>query len=172
MSDYPSFLKYLIDEQLYLINDPSAEGASAVDTAVAVAPAQSKADVVKEAVTVEEESVEYQLPLKGTLILFENAQEDEMKAAEKAYLEKILGAVKLSWQEIESRNVINDPVDDKPANKKVIAFTANHGFGVVPPYQISQQGAQQILMAHDLATISASVDYRKQLWAALQQMFL
>ncbi|MCV9386547.1 hypothetical protein [Reichenbachiella ulvae] len=172
MSDYPSFLKYLIDEQLYMIDDQQEVATLEKQVVVEHDPEPVRDEPQAEA-QIQEPATEYKTSIiDSTLVLFENSQSADMVAGEKAYLEKILGAVKLKWEDVVKQNVLVNPIDDKPNHARVIAFTANHGFGVLPPYQVSEQSGQQVLMAHDLATISGSVEYRKQLWAALQKMFL
>ncbi|PIB35813.1 hypothetical protein BFP72_10620 [Reichenbachiella sp. 5M10] len=174
-SQNKAFLKYLFHENIYLIDD-----ALLVEQVATSQPnlLVEEEDGVVEAADVEtkagakEPVAMYQSKGKSVLVLYENKEEAEMKAPELAYLQKILGAVKLQWGDVESRNVAQYPVTGEPSNPKIIAFTHAHGMGVVAPYVLKSTGRQQIIMAHDLTTIAASVEYRKQLWAALQQMFL
>ncbi|MBU2913804.1 hypothetical protein [Reichenbachiella agariperforans] len=172
MSESQEFLKYLINETLYQI-DPVEMSSAVNEVAATESPIQQPSASKVEAVPqVSDPKPTYQAPINKVLILFENPNGEEMLAVQKDYLTKILGAVKLTWDGVDSRNVRTFPLEQPPVHQYVIAFTAAHELGVLSPYQMGVKGNQKVVMAHDLSTIAASVEYRKQLWSALQQMFL
>ncbi|UXP31878.1 hypothetical protein N6H18_16140 [Reichenbachiella agarivorans] len=166
MSDNPAFLKYLLNDSLYLIDDESDAVSDFVvekDDASVLAIEQSTNLVLDSKPTYVEQ-------LKEVLVLFENPSDMEMKSAERAFLEKILGAVKLQWKDVQPYNVSKQQLMDFK-HSKIIAFTSAHGLPVQTMYQLTTNHVQKIIVGHDLTTIAASVDHKKQLWAALQQMF-
>ncbi|MEQ6117947.1 hypothetical protein [Reichenbachiella sp. MALMAid0571] len=175
------FLKYFINEDLYLIKAENDLSQQKVET-VSVPEKETIAGKVEEHQVVEEPK-EVLTPSKppafkgankkGILILVEDAGSEFLNEKDFTYLMKILGAVKLTIDEIALVNVnkTNNYVDIEFTN--AIVFTSNHSLQISNPtkYIPSVLSNKKILLADPLDQIAASVELRKALWDALKNTF-
>ncbi|MGL1889418.1 MAG: hypothetical protein OCD76_23085 [Reichenbachiella sp.] len=182
MSENANFLKFLINEDIYPLQDDEAKVSQPNATAQPVSAEPSKADAP---VAVQESAPAYtpsavekvenpvappeQLPKNQVVVLFSNSASETMKVEESAFLLKILSAVKMNFELVDMVNV-DLGVNKAHLYKKVVAFTPNHGLSATQKYQ-TLSGDQQVLLADDLTSIASSQDLKKQLWGELQKMF-
>lgn len=175
------FLKYFINEDLYLIKGENDLLQQKVET-VSAPEKEPIADKVVEQHVVEEPKVELTPPKppaykgankKGILILVEDANSEFLNEKDFTYLMKILGAVKLTIDDIALVNVnrTNNYSDLEFSN--AIVFTSNHSLqkSKTTKYIPSVLGNKKILLADPLDQIAESVDLRKALWDALKSIF-
>jgi DNA polymerase III psi subunit len=116
------------------------------------------------------------------LTLIENPSADYLSPQEEEFLEKILKAVHIKIEEIKVINVASpkpenyfESLQELPA-KRVINFGTSFEKINLPLHfdkymPVAQQGIT-FLMADSLDTISQDLEKKKQLWKALQQIFL
>lgn len=175
------FLKYFINEDLYLIkgeNDPLQQKVETVS-----APEQKiTVERLEQQDVVEEPKVELTPPKppaykgankKGILILVEDANSEFLNEKDFTYLMKILGAVKLTIDDIALVNVnrTNNYSDLEFTN--AIVFTSNYSLQIsnTTKYIPSVLGNKKTLLADPLDQIATSVELRKALWDALKSIF-
>lgn len=123
------------------------------------------------------------LPTEGTnlkhCLLLVESDEIVLEAVLKALLEKIMGAVKRSLDDVLLVNVKNASLEQIEAllseqnHRHLIAFgskkvTALNG---ATPYQLLEVGRKNYLRADALSAIAQNVDMKKALWGALKGMF-
>lgn len=207
MSDY-SFLPHFITEDIYVIKEEGnllhaeAPLSSTTPEPVASAPAvEAPKTEISEPIpaakptipTIEpaapmvakEPEPVYLKPLptegnnlKHCLLLVESA-EAVLEAPLKAFLEKIMGAVKRSLDDVLLVNV----KEASPEQIEALLSEQNHrhliAFGTskvtelnnAPLYQLSQVNRKNYLRADALSAIAQNVEMKKALWGALKGMF-
>lgn len=169
MSESNNFLKFLLTDEVYVIDEqlePSPITQKVVDK-VDVKPETKEVILSPKQDNLKVESVS--TPTSEILVLFSNADDDHLHTEESSFLQKILSAVKMDINKVDLINV--EKKDSNPTlYKKVIAFTSQHGLPANNKYQLSVSD-QTVLLADDLSAISSSVDLKKKLWAELQKMF-
>lgn len=116
--------------------------------------------------------------LKHCLLLVESA-EAVLEAPLKALLEKIMGSVKRSLDDVLLVNV----KEASPEQIEALLSEQNHrhliAFGTskvtelnnAPLYQLSQVNRKNYLRADALSAIAQNVEMKKALWGALKEMF-
>ncbi|UXX79312.1 hypothetical protein N7E81_18325 [Reichenbachiella carrageenanivorans] len=172
MSESNDFLKFLINEDIYVI-DGQNEEPPVVEA--------KEAPVVVEAEKAIEAPVAAKIiiPAKPTkpkhevIILFDNPIAETLPAVDMAYLEKILGAIGLSTEKVDFLNVAKH-APSVSGYAYVIAFTPNHQLPVsvsTQQYVSVKLGDAQLIVADALNNISVSKDLRLKLWGVLQQVF-
>ncbi|MEO9967855.1 MAG: hypothetical protein ABJF11_18835 [Reichenbachiella sp.] len=170
MTDSNDFLKFLINENIYLIDEKGEAEAQAVDPK----DTTSYSDDSQEAQANEPEPVlEKPIPSNDILIIFDNPSEPELAVGDKEYLDKILGAIGKSIAIVDFLNVaVTNP--EINGYKQVIAFTPNHKLPIAVStmqYAATTMDGIEIIVADSLINISGSTDLRKKLWGVLQQVF-
>ncbi|MFY0626008.1 MAG: hypothetical protein JXR07_06930 [Reichenbachiella sp.] len=177
-SDY---LKFFIHEDLYDIKEETE-----VDLEKKTEGSQPVAPIV------EEPNVELETPNKTetptvvepiekpkglilsenqVLIVFDNPESKTMQPSQSAYLEKILGAVKFTMNQVDLCQISDlsqRKIDDY---KQIISFTEKYKGLSVGKYEVGQNKSSKVLLADDLTIISESVELRKKLWESLKEMF-
>ncbi|WP_109829917.1 hypothetical protein [Reichenbachiella versicolor] len=157
------FLKYLINEDIYIIED---EMYSSTSNQVSIPKPGSKVLEAKEPVS--EVSSSYE-PKNDILILYEGQVTDEMHIADMELLSKILGAVSCSLDQVDIRpNAIPIPLS---VYEKVIAFTSNYNFTQKVKYSMYNEGGTKIIISDPLSKVAISTEMKKSLWGAIQQLF-
>jgi len=174
MSDQDlNFLKFIYNEDLYLVEDTAKKSSSGLQAD----PAEIQTDLIE---TIKEEGLQktqepapaYQAKQKDILILVENDSQNSLSESDLAYLIKILAAVKVNEQDIDLINVSQNSEYLQKEYQKILSFTPNHQLSDVGElYSLHHSGNSQIIVADDLKTLAASTDLRRKLWAALQEMF-
>lgn len=158
-------LAQLFDEDIYLIlkNDANATEVSPL-TEIKV-----------------EAKVKATIPFLGKnnkqiLILVQNQGNDICTAANLDFLTKILNAIKLSLDDVALINAsqFNLELHQLPAYNKIISFGADvflksQNVSVPVGKYVSTKTA---LLADSIEQVQADVNLKKQLWGALQQMFV
>jgi hypothetical protein len=188
MSEDLSFLAHFITEDLYLIKEevPVAEDKAVVapvETAqpmVEMSPSEPKATVAEE----KEQIYIKPLPTEGNnlkhcLIFFESSQ-NNLEASKKAFLLKILTAVKRGLDDVLLVNVKEaskeqiDAVLSEFNHRHVLAFATTKLDSIIstPCYEVKEDAKKFYLKADDLGKIETTVELKKSLWAGLQKMFL
>ncbi|WP_422362253.1 hypothetical protein [Reichenbachiella sp.] len=170
MSESNEFLKFLINEDIYLIDNlPEAE--------VTIEPEkETVANSEPSPTIVSEPKVTLSSPQKPTneiLVIFDNPTAKGLPTGDLEYLGKILGAIGQSTEKVDFQNVA--ATTPKPTGYDyVIAFTPNHQLPVAAStqqYVSTKLGDGRLIVADALNNISASTDLRKKLWNVLQQVF-
>jgi len=175
------FLKYFINEDLYLIKGENDLLKQKTETAAAPVK-ELVTEEIEEQNIVEEPKVELTPPkppaYKGAnkrsiLILVEDANSEFLNENDFTYLMKILGAVKLTIEDIALVNVTKTNNYAGLEFTNAIVFTSNHSLQVsnTTKYIPSVLSNQKILLADPLDQIAASVELRKALWDALKSIF-
>ncbi len=175
------FLKYFINEDLYLIKGEN-DLLRQKNEKVIVPEKELIAEKGVEQHVVEEPKVELTPPKppaykgankKGILILVEDANSEFLNEKDFTYLMKILGAVKLTIDDIALVNVTktNNYADLEFTN--AIVFTSNYSLQIsnTTKYIPSVLGSQKTLLADPLDQVATSVELRKALWDALKSIF-
>lgn len=184
MSD-KAFLKYLINEELYLIEEekeeqvqpqvPSESEIEKVEKPKIETPVEKLTDPLEtdQSAVAEpaEELIKRKHSGKAVLIIFDNTISDSMNPEEKAYLQKILSAVKLNIDDSDLVHVSNIGEYMLEGYQKVLSFSQKFNPANFDLYVINKLENAQSLIADDLTTISQSVELRKKLWGSLQKMF-
>lgn len=169
MSESNDFLKFLINEDIYSIDDQKEQPAVEQPSAAAAAPAEPSK-------TTEEPVAKVVLPAKPKheiVILFDNPIAEALPADDLAYLGKILGAIGRSAEKVDFLNVAKG-APSVTGYAYVIAFTPNHQLPVsasTQQYVSVELGDARLIVADALNNISASKDLRLKLWGVLQQVF-
>ncbi|MEP2025861.1 MAG: hypothetical protein ABJH98_10990 [Reichenbachiella sp.] len=171
MNESNEFLKYLINEDIYAIDEKS-EVITQPDAVAETSDGAQKEEVT----SVQEPVVALEKPAKPTneiLIIFDNPTAVNLPAADLDYLGKILGAIGKSIDKVDFQNVA--ATTPKTAGYvHVIAFTPNHQLPIpssTQQYVSTKLGEGHLIIADALNNISASTDLRKKLWGVLQQVF-
>lgn len=171
MNDSNDFLKFLINEDVYIIDQKSEEKVTEVLSENK--PEKTKENEPSSVAEPVEELEAPEMPKNEILVIFDNPSAVELPAADFEYLGKILVAIGKSTDKVDFLNVAQN-VTNVNGYAQVIAFTPNHKLPV--PVSIQQyvavklEGAQ-LIVADALNNISASTDLRKKLWGVLQQVF-
>jgi hypothetical protein len=188
MSEDLSFLAHFITEDLYLIKEEAsaAEVKAVLEPVKAVQPVVEKSPAEAKAAIVEEKEQVYikALPTEGNnlkhcLIFFESSQ-NHLEASKKAFLLKILTAVKRGLDDVllvnlkEASKEQIDAVLSEFNHRHVLAFATTKLDSIIstPQYEVKEDAKKFYLKADDLGQIEATVELKKSLWAGLQKMFL
>ncbi|MDW7692336.1 hypothetical protein R9208_10830 [Flammeovirgaceae bacterium SG7u.132] len=157
--DYP-FLSLMMDEQIYVIEDKSAE------------KVQVEEPMVRELKIYGENKRKY-------LILVSYETNDILKSNEYDFLIKILNAIELSINDISLVNLKESPIDYASLREE-IQFDHAVVFGIskeelqltteksVERYEIQKLDGAQFLFAHPLSELMADKHKKLQLWKTLQ----
>ncbi|MEP1778663.1 hypothetical protein [Reichenbachiella sp.] len=164
MSDSNDFLNFLINEDIYVIdeNDVTSTNLSG----------ENEPEMVEEA-EVRLNSLEK--PKHEILVLFDNPSATNLSSDDLEYLGKILGSINLSKDHVEFLNVVGASAPITDGYKYVIAFTPNHQLSLdksVQQYVAMNLGDTKVIIADALRNISTSTDLRKKLWTVLQEVFV
>ena len=192
MNEEKAFLPHFLDEEIYIIDEVASVHDTLIKQAVKTEPIKQ---VVKEELTkhqVEEPKQEYETPkvdqvaqpaisltyegqnAKGVLLLVNN-----ISAEEKIFLEKVLGAVKLTMNDcaLLSLSENNSPEHQKLIENFDCKIILNLGGQQLPflqginNYKINFVSDKKALQTDNLKSIIADVNKKKQLWECLQQLF-
>ena len=171
MSESNEFLKFLINEDIYLIDNLPEAPKEVKEPVVDSAPKpESEKSIVSEPKVALSPP---QKPVNEVLVIFDNPTAKHLPAGELEYLGKILGAIGRSVEKVDFQNVA--ATTPKPVGYRyVITFTPNHQLPVpasTQQYVAAKLGDGQLIVADALNNISASTDLRKKLWSVLQQVF-
>lgn len=174
------FLKYFINEDIYKIDEESVPSTSkpVVETHKAehVEKPQQETPKVEEP---QEAIAPSPVPVfkggnkKGVLVLVEDAEAEFLNQKDLDYLLKILGAVKLSLDDIALVNASKETGYSRISFQQALVFTTNHSLPLGSNQKYSQIPFEgnQVLLADRLDQIAASVELRKALWDALRLLF-
>lgn len=170
MSESKEFLKFLINEDIYVIDQK--------EVSVQKEPVEENALEEEQSVTVEVKEPEEKMvlpvkPKNEILVIFDNPTAKNLPKEDLEYLGKILGAIGKSTEKVDFQNVAAT-TPKAVGYDFVIAFTPNHQLPVAAStqqYVSTKLGDGQLIVADALNNISASTDLRKKLWGVLQQVF-
>lgn len=170
-----NYLKYVITEGIYLINEPQAPSLEK--------PTEKEKEVKEEKPT---DSIPEKpdLNIKGDansqimILVFEETSEF-LSASQEEFLKNILSAVKLNLNEVALINLAKSAttiteIDEKLDKGTIMAFglPASLTLPGDKKYEIQSTGSSQILLADSLQNIEADKSLKKALWTNLQQLFL
>lgn len=158
------FLKYFITEDIYQVPEKQP------DESIQVAREVSDPTVPDESIDLPE-IVE---PSNEVLLIVRDEQNEILSDKDRVYLEKILHAVKLSWEMVDVLNLAKQQVPRLTGYQRIMVFCtgAELPFSMTTNYAFTSWEGTQVLMVDPPEVISASVELRKKLWSALQQAFL
>lgn len=163
MSEDHRFLPFFLREPVYVVDEPEkplVESASPLPVAG--------------------------LGKKGVLVLVHAPEYSFLSPADQGFLEKILGAVGLSsddislinWAPAESSLAVGNVLDYQLPGQAAQTILV---FGEVPQpwsrsnffekYAVKSNGTQRFLQADPLATLPGAPDQKLSLWKCLQQLF-
>ncbi len=116
--------------------------------------------------------------LKHCLVLVES-DEAVLEANLKGLLEKIMGAVKRSMEDILLVNIKAASEEQLEAllseqnHRHLLAFGTSgvEALSEVGHYELAQVNRKHYLKAHSLRAISENIEHKKALWKALKEMF-
>lgn len=174
------FLKFFINEDLYHVEE--VKPFSDTIEAIATETTRDSNPAGKEAPKVEEPQETIAPPPppvfkggnnKGILVLVEDAEAEFLNQKDLDYLLKILGAVKLSLDDIALVNTSKETGYARISFKQAWVFTTNHTFQLnnAQKYTLLQAPGHQAVLADPLTDIAASVELRKALWGILKEAF-
>lgn len=172
MNEPADFLKFLINEDIYVIDEKK----EIISTGTTGKEHVENTEVIHETSLVQEPVETLAPPNKQVheiLILFDNPSADDLPTADMEYLGKILGAIGQSNEKVDFLNLANETVSSE-GYKHIIAFTPNHQLpidGSTQQYVAVKFGESKLIIADALNNISASTDLRKKLWGVLQEVF-
>lgn len=177
-----AFLKFLIHEEIYLIDHESEEIASnEVQSGhqEVINAADVKGEGTKNStVQADEENPQAVLSQrkdvndlkKPVLVIYGHSDRGAMPPEQKAYLGKILSAVKVNIDEIDLLSAKQEA--EWESYERIICFTRKYAnCPISSAYDIQKVGSVQWLLADELNTIEASRDLRQSLWTCLQKLF-
>ncbi|WP_420579752.1 hypothetical protein [Reichenbachiella sp.] len=171
MSESAEYLKFLINEDIYLIDNLPAPQEEVKEVVKETPPKHEPVSTVVAEPRVSLAST--QKPDNEILVIFDNPTAKNLPAGELEYLAKILGAIGKSVEKVDFQNVA--ATTPKPVGYRyVITFTPNHQLPVAAStqqYVSTKLGDAQLIVADALNNISTSTDLRKKLWGVLQQVF-
>ena len=168
-----TFLKYLINEDLYQVEDiPLDDSSQKVDEKIESVETDQEA-------TVEEPVSEYAVAEslsykggneKGILILVSDPTTEFLNEKDLAYLIKILGSVKLGLEDVAIINVERQSQYDSLEHDFGLIFTDKHQFAMQSPDKYAEitLSRKKIIFSDSLEMVAGSVELRTKLWQALK----
>lgn len=173
-----NYLKYVITEGVYVINEPeAAEKPEPVE----------KTPVENTTEEVNEENETYNKPalkIKGNsessimILVFEETSEF-LGMSQEEFLKNILSAVKMNLNEVALINLAKSATTITELNEKldkgtILAFGLPSSLTLPgdKKYEIQSTGSSQVVLADSLQNIEADKSLKKALWTNLQQLFL
>jgi hypothetical protein len=164
------FLKYLINEDIYSVD--KGNPVEAYENAAIESPqvAEPIAEVKQEA---EVETKPAVSQYKSILVIVEDESSDGLNNKDKQYLAKILSAVKADLYSISLVNIHKNELQGLDGVENILVFTDNSSLKAESSkYDMADYSQAKIILSDPLDKVSESVELRKQLWGALQKMFV
>lgn len=168
---------FLFNEEIYVIPE---KGSESVKEAVEVEPIKDKPKVEIKAEPLKKVEAEKKIPsipkipvtniaTKEYAILVNSPQELE---AGKEFLGKILGAIKLDFNKVDTftSEAASDPVLAKNEYKVIISFGLDAGKHQQVLNKVVKKGNNSILFSNTLSELQKDIEKKKALWAAMQQL--
>lgn len=173
MEENKELLKYIYNEDLYLVDEPT----KAAD--VPVVDEEEKRSDVKEN---EPPLVQEAIPVtflgnneKKILILVNDPTSNYLNQKELTFLMNIVGlGLKMTKADFALVNCHKYPIKhilDQIEYNHLISFDENEISAQKSKYQVIEDNGKKMLIAEKLSTIEADVEKKKLLWPALKSMF-
>jgi len=195
MEEEKAFLAHFLDEEIYIIDEVASVQETSVKQPVNTEPIiQEVAKEVPAKDTAREPKLEYQTPKvekeispavsliyegrndKGILLIL-----NDISTEEKAFLEKVLGAVKLTLNDCAMLELSKNNSTEHKALIEEFKCKTILNLGVeqqlpflqgINNYKINFVADKKALKTDNLKAIMADVAKKKQLWESLKQLFL
>ena len=178
MEENKQFLKYIYNEDLYIVEE--MEESKESTKTQSVNEIETKADLSETNPSIVQESKPvnfFGANEKGILILVNDPTNDFLNQKDLEFLMTIIeGGLRLSKSDIALVNSIKYPYQqilDEIAHKYLISFNENEIIlqESKPRYQVIEKDFVKMLFAEKLSTIEADNEKKKLLWKALKGMF-
>ncbi len=176
MEENREFLRYLIDEDIYVIKSDQLSQIDKVATQENIDNEQTGSDT--KAPIPSERPLHFQgSTTSGVAIVVNNSNTDFLTTEEKTLLSKILAAIKLQINEVAVINLKdNDHLTQNLLKEmgivRCLVFDSNSPLVQADLYEPINAMGIAFLKCNDLGVISAEVSEKKMLWAQLQKLFL
>jgi hypothetical protein len=178
-----AFYQQLYTEHLFILPDPHQEFASVAPVITPIPESISQAEIDQLGSTAPRKNFPVLGDNKKGLVLLVSLPEPAFEALLKnEFLIKIIGAIRYTPSDVGFVNALAvKPVNIHELSKEVnlnhlLVFGKNildmTSDSRVSYYKPASIGRTPLLIAEELETIELDVNKKKQLWAALQQMFL
>lgn len=172
--DNNEYLKYIYQEDLFMINEPQELNEGIAENADSEQPMQEEfVEKVNETPVVKFLGSNN----KGILILVSDTENDFLNQHKLGFLMKIIeSGLKYSKSDIALVNCLRFPyhqIFDEVHHTSIIAF-GPHKTELLdgqPKYQVVDHDGIKIIVADDLGEIENDREKKMQLWKALQRMF-
>lgn len=163
------FIKYLIHEEIYVINQDK----TVQKDNFFFDNTYENINQIEKQIVSEKTIPQVVLPVyKKILIIVADTTDNKLNIKDKKYIAKILQAVKVDLYQTTLINILHETLGDLTGIEKILAFTPNHQIDIVSsPYKITDYQGAKFLVADSLSDIALSVELRKKLWVELQVMF-
>ena len=165
----PAFYSQFYNECIYLVKDKKAD-----------AHKQPREAIIAESDVVYGES-SYVFSgniLSHTLLLFSYPGRKDLPVKDKIFLEKILGAIGMTWESIAWLNMADYPETTwsemafNPQFRNILAFNIKNSFFPDLPFgENTVANNKNIFLYYSLEEISADDAKKKVLWSGLKKMF-
>ncbi|MEM8894288.1 MAG: hypothetical protein AAGC88_06905 [Bacteroidota bacterium] len=179
MEENNTYLKYLINDQIYVVEEPKNEVEKEKEEALLEEPVQ----MVEEPKTGETEAISTPeiavpiVPSKKLLVVFDYPDSEPLPVHLKKLMLKIIEAVGI---DVMSGVYINASFKSLPDQLLDFENILVFGQGIELPlddyengkvYGMQNSGSTRILVADTLRELDQQIPLKKQLWAELQKMF-
>ena len=162
------FLKYLINEDIYSVD--KGNPVEAYENAAIESP-QVAEPITEDVQEAEVKPIVSQY--KSILVVVEDESSDGLNNKDKQYLAKILSAVKADLYSISLVNIHKNELQGLDGVENILVFTDNSSLKAESAkYKMANYSQAKIILSDPLDKVSESVELRKQLWEALQLMFV
>ncbi len=176
MEENREFLRYLIDEDIYVIKSDAMFQIDKVATQENTNTKQTGSDT--NGAIAAERPLHFQgSTASGVAIVVNNSDTDFLTTEEKTLLSKILAAIKLQLNDVAVINLKDNDHLTQNLLKEVgivrcLVFDSNSPLVKADLYEPIQAMGIAFLKCNNLGVISAEVSEKKMLWAQLQKLFL
>lgn len=155
------FLPYIFSEDTIYVD---LEGNLPADQPEAESPVTEKPKLTT--TSKEETPAAEPTPSPKVLVLLEK----QINSEEETLLNNILGAVNLEANDVE--RIYEHPAKYNELKQTKLILSFHSAYAPKGNYEINQAHAIKIIYAHDLSTLNANINYKKQLWMNLKKLSL
>lgn len=195
MNEEKGYLKFLINEPIYLVEEPLDQSAAIMDAPnveraaeksetpnanqevaepIAIV-AQPKVEKKQEAPVLEEKVV--LTPTKKLLVIYQFEESEPLPIHLKKLMLKIIGAVGI---DVMQGVYVNQSFKEIPSTlddfENILIFSSStdlklEGYRMAVQYETQQFGNTRVLVSDELYLLDQQVSLKRKLWGVLQEMF-